>query len=108
MRTAIRILGWILLGLAAALLTRDLFVLVQSGRWAPIDVGPLWAALHPNSLQLAQPAIERHVAPFLWDPVILTVLLSPAFLVLGILALLMLLLTGSGRRRGRRSRRFGG
>jgi len=105
MRTGFRVLGWILAGLAAAFLARDLWVLVQSGSWAPIDVGPLWAALDQDSLQLAQPAVERHLHPWLWDPIILSVLLSPAFLVLGVLAALLLLSTG--RRRGRRSRRFG-
>ena len=106
MRTACRVLGWIFAGLAAALLARDLYVLVQTGAWAPIDFGPLWNALHPGSLQLAQPAIERHVHPVLWDPVILTVLLTPAFVVLGVPGVLLLLLTG--RQRGRRGRRFGG
>ena len=42
------------------------------------DVGELWFMLHPNSLQLLQPAIERHLAPFLWDPVLLTILTLPA------------------------------
>lgn len=106
MRTGFRVIGWILTGLAAALLARDLFVLVQTGRWAPIDTGALWWWLHPTSLQLAEPAIARHVHPVLWDPVMLTILLSPACLVLGVPGVLLLLVTG--RRRGRRSRRFGG
>ena len=61
MRTGIRVLGWILAVLAVALLARDLVVLAQSGAWAPIDVGPLWNALHPGSLQLAQPAIDFQI-----------------------------------------------
>lgn len=104
MRTGCRVLGWMLAGLAAVLLARDLVVLVQTGRWAPIDVGALWWYLHPTSQQLAQPAVERHIHPLLWDPVILTILLSPAFLALGIVAALLFM---AGRRRGRRSRRFG-
>lgn len=105
MRTLCRLLGLIAAGLAAALLARDLFVLVQTGGWAPIDVGALWWTLHPGSLQLAEPAIARHIHPFLWDPVMLGVLLSPAWLPLGVIAALLLL---AGRRRGRRPRRFGG
>lgn len=103
MRTVSRVLGWIVVGLAAALLARDLFVLADAGRWAPIDVGALWWMLHPPSLQLAEPAIARHVHPFLWDPVMLSLLLSPAWLALGIVAALLLL---AGRRPVRRSRRF--
>lgn len=104
MRSVCRVLGWIAAGLAAALLIRDLFVLAQSGHWVPIDVGALWWTLHPSSLQLAEPAIARHVHPFLWDPVMLNILLSPAWLPLGVLAVLLLL---AGRRRSRRLRRFG-
>lgn len=106
MRTGFRVLGWILAVLAVAFLVRDLFVLVQAGRWAPIDTGALWWAVHPTSQQLAQPAVERHLHPWLWDPVLLTVLLSPAFVTVGVLALALLLLTGR-RRHHRRSRRFG-
>lgn len=104
MRMLCRVLGLIVGAVALALLARDLFVLVQSGSWAPIDVGALWWTLHPGSLQLAEPAIARHLHPFLWDPVMMSVLLSPAWLPLGLLAALLLLL---GRRRSRRSRRFG-
>lgn len=104
MRTGCRVLGWVLVGLAAILLARDLVRLVQTGRFTPIDVGALWWYVHPDSLQLLQPGIERHVHPFLWDPVTTTVLLSPAFVVFGILGVLLLL---AGRRRGRRARRFG-
>ena len=106
MRTGLRIIGWILAVLALACLGRDLFVWAQSGRWAPIDVGPLWAAIDPTSLQLAQPAVERHLHPWLWGPMILSVLLAPAFLAIGVLAVLLLAL--APRRRHRRSRRFGG
>jgi hypothetical protein len=56
------------------------------------DFGEWWFRLHPDSLQLAQPAIERHVAPFLWDPVLLTALTTPAapaLLAAGLLALLI-------------------
>ena len=104
MRTGCRILGLILAGLAAVLLALDLDRLVQSGRFNPTDVGALWYLVHPESLQLLQPAVERHIHPFLWDPITITILLSPAFLVFGVLAILLLMV---GQRRGRRSRRFG-
>ena len=47
------------------------------------DVGSWWFQLHRNSLQLLQPALERHVAVWLWDPVMLTVLQWPLAAVLG-------------------------
>jgi hypothetical protein len=49
------------------------FVLRQLGEW--------WFRLHPDSLQLAQPAIERHVHPWLWDPLMLSLLTTPALYV---------------------------
>ena len=54
-------------------------------------LGDTWHAIHSNSLQLLQPAIERHVSPWLWDPVALAVLTAPTWLVLGILGTLMIL-----------------
>jgi len=40
----------------------------------------------------AQAGIERHVAPFLWDPVIAAILLLPAWVVVGGLGALFYLL----------------
>jgi hypothetical protein len=61
-------------------------------------IGEWWFRLDRDSLQLAQPAIERHVAVWLWDPVLLSVLLAPAALV-GVGAGAALLLAGFLRRR---------
>ena len=55
-------------------------------------VGDLWNALNSSSLLLLQPAVERHVAVWLWDPVILSVLTSPACLVFAILGAILMLL----------------
>ena len=53
-------------------------------------IGEWWFQLAPNSLQLLQPAVERHLARWLWDPVILGVLEQPAAgLVLGLGAVLV-------------------
>ena len=51
---------------------------LRDGRFRFADVGELWFMLHPNSLQVLEPAIARHLSPFLWDPVMLTVLTTPA------------------------------
>jgi hypothetical protein len=55
-------------------------------------VGDLWNALNSSSLLLLQPAIERHVAVWLWDPVILSILTAPACLVFAILGAILMLL----------------
>src|SRR3982074_2085283 len=48
-------------------------------------LGDTWNAIHSTSLQLLQPAIERHVAEWLWDPVALSVLTAPTWLVFAVL-----------------------
>jgi len=66
----------------------------------PFQMAPLglrWYQLHPNSLLLIQPAIERHVAAWLWPP-IQRVLEQPAWLVPGALGVLGLLIKGVRRR----------
>ncbi len=58
--------------------------------------GQLCSDIHQRSLLLLQPAIERHVAVWLWNPVIQTVLEQPVWLVLGVLGIVLMLL---GRRK---------
>ncbi|MEM8959488.1 MAG: hypothetical protein AAGC86_16935 [Pseudomonadota bacterium] len=69
-----RILGLIGLGLMVG----DLAIWNDGETARFLSIGEWWFWAHQDSLQLAQPAIERHVAPWLWDPVIQTVLLWPA------------------------------
>ena len=40
-------------------------------------LGEWWFWLHPDSLQLLQPAVERHLSPSLWDPGVQTLLEWP-------------------------------
>jgi hypothetical protein len=106
-----RIIGWILLLLGLFVLGRDLILLgigydlfgwLDTRHAAPIVLGELWYAIHPASLQLLQPAIQRHIDPALWDRVVQPMLLWwawPVFAVPGV-ALLVLF-----RRRGDKPRR---
>jgi hypothetical protein len=55
-------------------------------------LGDVWNAVNSTSLLLLQPAIERHVAVWLWDPVILTVLTAPAWLVFAVIGAILMLL----------------
>lgn len=51
-----------------------------------LDTGEVWARIHRESLLQLQPAVERYLTPWLWDPVIFTVLqtpLTPMCLILG-------------------------
>ena len=88
----LRFLGWLLIILALAVLLNDAWHAWQVGRWSMMQAGQLWFDLDRDSLQLAQPAIERHVARWLWFPVIATILQWPAALVLGVPGVLLVLL----------------
>jgi hypothetical protein len=51
----------------------------------------VWSAIHQNSLAALQPLIERPL-PWLWDPVAVTVLAQPAWLVLAVIGILLIVI----------------
>ena len=89
-----RLIGWIMFLAGVAVLVRDTLVWIDTKRWAPIVVGQLWYELNRSSLNLVQAVVQRYIHPFLWDPIIVTVLLWWAFAVLMVLGLLILALSG--------------
>jgi hypothetical protein len=97
-----RFIGWLLLLVALIVLVRDLIGWLDTGSFQLMVAGELWHNISPTSLELAQPAIQRHVAAWLWEPVIVTVLLWPAALVLGIPGIVLLWLCRAPERRRRR------
>jgi hypothetical protein len=106
-----RIIGWIFLLIGLFVLSRDLILLgigydlfawLNTRHAAPIVLGELWYAINPASLQLLQPAIQRHIHPALWDWVVQPMLLWWAWPVFTVLGSALLLLC---RRRGDRPRR---
>ncbi|HWI25987.1 MAG TPA: hypothetical protein VN668_03400 [Stellaceae bacterium] len=98
-----RIIGWLLVLAALVVLGRDLIGWLDLHQLHFVSAGELWYQINPGSLLLAQPAIQRHIAPWLWDPVIQTILLWPAVLVLGVPGLALHWLF---RPRDRRRRRY--
>jgi hypothetical protein len=98
MRLVITGIGWLLLALGVAILCHDLIKWMLSGSFEFIDAGLFWFSVHQDSLKLAEPAIARYLHPFLWHPVMSTILVAPAFLVIGLPGGLLVFLA---RRRGR-------
>ena len=101
-----RVIGWIALLVGTAVLVRDVLVWIDTKHWAPIALGQLWYDLNRSSLNLVQAVVQRYIHPFLWDPIIVSILLSWAFAVLMLLGALLLI--AFRRRNARRSspRRF--
>src|SRR3954454_8782796 len=89
-----RLIGWLIFLAGWAVLARDVFVWIETKNWAPIALGQLWFDLNRSSLNLVQAVVQRYLHPFLWDPIIVTVLLWWAFAVLMVLGMLILALSG--------------
>jgi len=87
-----RVIGWVAFLAGAAVLVRDGLVWIDTEHWAPIALGQLWYELNRSSLNLVQAVVQRYIHPFLWDPIIVSILLSWAFAVLMVLGLLLLII----------------
>ncbi len=94
-----RLIGWIIFLAGLSVLVRDVLVWIDTKRWAPLALGQLWFDLNRSSLNLVQAVVQRYIHPFLWDPIIVTILLCWAFAVLMVLGLLILALSHRRTRR---------
>jgi hypothetical protein len=81
-RFLLRMIGlWLVAG-ALVMAVVDGSRSLAAGAVALTPVGQVWFSLSPTTLNAAQAGVQRHVAPWLWDPVIQTALLAPMALVL--------------------------
>ena len=96
----LRVLGvWSLLTAMVALTIDGTKSLASGeGQWIVTPLGEHWFKINAASLNAAQAAIERYVNPFLWDPVIISVLQVPTWILFSVLGLTLYWL---GRRRRR-------
>jgi hypothetical protein len=65
---------------------------IANRKFSFTSVGFVWAQVHQNSLLLLQPAIERHVAVWLWQLVIQPILEQPIWVVCTVLGTILILL----------------
>jgi hypothetical protein len=103
MRLIGRLLGWIAIGAALAVLAIDGWTWMTVGGFRLMAAGEVWFRLDPASLNLSQAVVQRYVANWLWDPVVTSVLLAPAAAVFGALGLVFLGLFRSPSNRRRTS-----
>lgn len=94
-----RFLGLMCLIAAGGLVAIDLIIGIRQGPLAFRPLGKLWFDIHPESLQLLEPAVTRHLSQGLWTNVIQPVLEAPAALDFAALAVLFLALGLLFRRR---------
>src|SRR5215470_17630585 len=96
-----RLIGWIIFLAGVSVLVRDVLVWIDTKRWTPMALGQLWYDLNRSSLNLVQAVVQRYIHPFLWDPIIVSILLCWAFAVLMVLGLLVLAIASKWKRRSK-------
>jgi hypothetical protein len=102
-----RVIVLLLLACALAAFGRDVYAFLDRGELGLTPLGQIWFELHSNSLQLLEPAIVRHVHPFVWEWLVFPLLQQPAVPVFLALALLVQIARWRlARRRARREARF--
>ena len=63
------------------------------GSFSIPDIGSLWYRFHSESLLLLEPAVSRYAHPYVWDPMILEILIAPTGLVLFLFGILIIIIT---------------
>ncbi len=70
----------------------DVWQAAAGGGWQPQALGQVWFSLDSGSLNLAQAVTQRYLHPWLWDPAFVQLLLWPAWVVPGALAIVLFML----------------
>ncbi|MEM6973766.1 MAG: hypothetical protein AAF577_13260 [Pseudomonadota bacterium] len=99
----LRLIALVFALVTLGLILNDGYRSLAAGGWSPLSLGEVWFAVSPTSLQLLQPAVERHLHPDVWDPYMLAALTGPAFVGFGVLALIFGSLAIAFRPRRRRT-----
>lgn len=90
-RFPIRLVGLSLVAIALVLLTDDFASMDWStiSGFAPSSLGELLYGASPELLNVSQAFIQRYIWPFLWDPIIQTVLTWWDWASIGVLGLII-------------------
>jgi len=81
----LRALGLVLMAAGFVSLVVDGVKTIASAGLVITPLGQAWYDVHRASLNLIQALIERYAFPFLWDPVVVTLLFLPGWVVFTLL-----------------------
>jgi hypothetical protein len=95
-RFLFRLFGLICLAAAFILVIYDGTKSIAGNNLYLTSVRALWDLINAGSLRQLKPMIEPYADGYLWDPVMLTFLSAPSWVVLGLLGIVLILL---GRRK---------
>ena len=96
--TVCRIVGWFFVAAGLGAFAYEAIDAIATGSWRMVALGETWFKLHASSLNTSQAVIQRYIAPWLWEPVITTILLWPGWVVFGVPGGLMVWLCRKRRR----------
>ncbi len=94
----VRVLGVWLLAAAFVAFVIDGTRSIANGALTTTPLGATMFAIDPSMLNTAQAAVQRYIAPWVWDPVIVWLLEAPTFLTMGLIGAALVL---AGRKPGR-------
>ena len=96
-RLSFRLIALLLLAGAFAALVIDGTRSIAGGALSLTPLGQTLVWLMPEKFATLKPALQHALPPFLWDPVMVKVLLMPTWLVIGVIGILLMLLTQKRR-----------
>jgi hypothetical protein len=91
-RFLLRAFGLLLVAAAFFFFVYDGTQWIANGKFTFTSLGDMWAQVNQSSLLLLQPAIERHVAVWLWQDVIQRILKQPIWAIFTVLGAILMLL----------------
>ena len=94
----LRTAAWLFLLVAVIVFTADLTQSANGSAPASSSLLSHWKTTSPGTLAASAAFVQRYTHPKLWDPVLLRVLLLPAWLLIGTLGLVLGLLSRRKRR----------
>jgi hypothetical protein len=90
-RFLFRFLGLICLAAAFILVVYDGTKSIAGNSFALTTVQALWEIINAGSLARVKPLIEPYAGGLLWDPVMVSILVAPAWGLLGLFGILFIL-----------------
>ena len=90
-RFLLRFIGLICLAAAFILVIYDGTKSIAGNRLFITSLRTLWELINAGSLQKLKPLIEPYAGGLLWDPVMVSMLAAPAWSLLGLVGILLLL-----------------
>ena len=87
-RFLLRFIGLICLAVAFILLIYDGTKSIAGNRLFLTSVRSLWELINAASLAKLEPTIQSYVGGYLWDPIMVSLLASPSWGVLGVLGII--------------------